>query len=217
MSEGQLLSIQVGLPAEHGTLVASDHSQRTWHSAIFKSPVQGPVWLGRTNLNGDQQADLKNHGGPDKAVLMYAAIHYDHWREDLPHLDWCYGGFGENFTISGWTEEDVCIGDVFQIGTARVQVSQPRQPCWKLARRWDQKDLTARVDSTGYTGWYVRVLEEGLVEPGMAIKLTERVDPTWTVMRATQVMRNRKDQLEAAAALAAHPLLSASWKSSLVS
>ena len=188
---------------------------RPWVTGFFKSPVTEPVWLGRTGLAGDGQADSKNHGGPDKAVLAYAADHYPLWHAELNRSDLSYGAFGENFTIAGLSEETVCIGDVFAVGPVRVQVSQPRQPCWKIARRWRIKDLTARVLSTGRTGWYFRVLVEGYVQPGLPVVLIERPFPRWTVARASEIMRHRRDDPAAAAELAACPLLSVSWRRSL--
>ncbi len=188
---------------------------RPWLTGFFKEPVEGPIWLGQTNLAGDGQADLKNHGGPDKAVLAYAADHYPAWRAELDRSDLPYGAFGENFTIAGLVEETVCIGDVYAVGEARVQVSQPRQPCWKIARRWRIKDLTARVQATGRTGWYFRVLAEGYVQPGLPVTLLERPFPQWTVTRAGEIMRDRRDNPVAAAELAACPLLSTNWRESL--
>ena len=188
---------------------------RPWVTSFFKDPVDGPVWLGLTNLAGDGQADLENHGGPDKAVLAYAAAHYPLWRAELGRPDLPYGAFGENFTIAGLTEATVCIGDVYAIGEARVQVSQPRQPCWKIARRWRIKDLTARVRETGRTGWYLRVLTEGYVEPGLPVTLIERPYPQWTVARATEIMHRRREAPAAAAELAACPLLSTAWRETL--
>ena len=210
-----LLSIQVGLPREFGVEGAPDPMDRPWTTGFFKEPVDGPVWLGRTNLAGDGQADRKNHGGPDKAVLAYSADHYPLWRTELNRPDFPYGAFGENFTIADLSETNVCIGDVYAIGEVRVQVSQPRQPCWKIARRWHIKDLTARVHETGRTGWYLRVLTGGYVEAGTPVVLLERPFPQWTVARATEVMNRRREDPDAAAELAACPLLSAVWRETL--
>lgn len=201
----QIVSIQVGLPQERDP-------EHPWTSGIFKFPVEGVVRVGKLNIEGDGQADLKNHGGVDKAILAYSAGHYPYWRADLPHLDWVHGAFGENLTVDGQSEDDVCIGDVYQVGTVRVEVSQPRAPCWKLARRWDQTDLTARVKITGHTGWYLRVLGEGEIEAGMALALEKRPYPAWTVTRATRAMDNWKDNPAEAAALAAVTPLAASWR-----
>ena len=201
----------------------------TWTSAIHKSPVDGAVWLGSEGLAGDAQADRRVHGGADKAVNVYASEHYAFWeaeglsdgqpvdvpggraREELTR----WGAFGENFTVSGLVEIDVCIGDVFAVGDAEVQVTQPRQPCWKLARRWATRDMVLRVQRTGYSGWYFRVLREGDVRAGDAIARVSRPHPEWTVAAANDVMHHRKHDLEAARLLAACPALSASWKATL--
>ncbi len=210
-----LVSIQTGRPAEHGKEGASDPMDRLWTSGFFKSPNAGPVFLGKENLDGDGQADLENHGGPDKAVCVYAADHYDVWRHELGMLALSFGAFGENFTIAGLVESDVCIGDVWCLGEAVVQVTQPRQPCWKLARRWRIKNLPGRVVETGRTGWYLRVLEEGTVAPGLSITRIEQPFPLWTIARANEVMHHDKSNREAAAELAAVPPLSRSWRETL--
>jgi MOSC domain-containing protein YiiM len=212
MPRPALVSIQVGQPCSRGE---GQTDESSWSTAFFKEPVAGPVFLGRTNLLGDAQADRVNHGGPDKAVCAYSADHYDHWRHDLNRPDLPYGAFGENFTLRGLTERDVSIGDMWAIGPARVQVSQPRQPCWKMARRWGVHDLPASVVRIGFTGWYFRVLEEGTVEPGMVLTLLERPHPAWTVEAANQVMHHRKADRVVAAELAVVPLLSDAWRESL--
>ena len=210
-----VLSIQVGTPQQMGAAGAADPLDQPWSSGFFKGPVVGSLRLGRTNLAGDGQADLRNHGGPDKAVLAYAAGHYPAWRQELERPDLPHGAFGENFTVAGLDEESVCIGDTYQLGQARVQVSQPRQPCWKLGRRWRMEDLPGRVLATGRSGWYLRVLLEGTVEPGVAMVLVERPFPEWTVARVTAVMRGRQGDPATAARLAACPLLSVGWRRTL--
>jgi MOSC domain-containing protein YiiM len=171
MSDPILVSVQVGLPK------ALDG----WTSAIFKAAVHSPVWLSRTNLEGDRQADLRYHGGPDKAVLAYSADHYAAWR-NKPGLEKIeYGAFGENFSIAGQTEETVCLDDVYFIGEVIVQVSRPRTPCGKLARKWNLPHLTTRVAQTGRSGWYLRVLKEGFVTAGTPVCLDERPHPESTI------------------------------------
>lgn len=211
-----LVSIQVGLPRFHGTPGAVDLMDQPWVSGFFKEPLAGPVHLGRTNLAGDGQADLSVHGGPDKAVLAYAADHYPAWREELGRSDMPFGAFGENFTIRGLDEERVCIGDTFALGEVRVQVAQPRQPCWKLARRWRLKTLPKRVVETGRSGWYFRVLCAGTVEAGMVLQLLERPCPAWTVTRANQVMHGGQQERDATAQLAACPFLALAWREYLL-
>jgi MOSC domain-containing protein YiiM len=215
MSAPLLVSMQLGLPRSYGQEHAADPMDRAWSTGFFKEPVDGPRWLSRTNLTGDGQADLINHGGFDKAVLSYAAAHYPGWRESLVRPDLPHGAFGENFTIEGQTEETVCIGDTYRLGDALVQVSQPRQPCWKLARRWRIKELAALVEWSGRTGWYLRVLEEGEVRPGLSLTLVERPFPEWPVHRASHVMRNRTKDPVAAGELAGCELLAAVWRDAL--
>jgi MOSC domain-containing protein YiiM len=167
------------------------------------------------NIAGDGQADLQNHGGPDKAVLAYSADHYPLWRNELPQLDLRPGGFGENLTIRGITEHDVCIGDVWSAGDVLLEVSQPRQPCWKLARRWKLNDLPRRVVQTGRSGWYLRVLREGTIEPNADFTLVERRHSRWTVARVAQVFYGKHADPAAQHSLAQLDELSASWRAAL--
>lgn len=176
---------QVGLKSMKGSITAicvgkpqtcQDH-QGVWRSAIFKSPISGPVAVSRTGLEGDGQATRFLHGGPDKALLAYAESHYFFWREKMFLPDMGPGGFGENLCWSHWNEGNVCIGDVFEIGEARLQVSQPRDPCWKLECKWDRPGLMAQCCETGRTGWYLRVLKEGFLEQGQAVLLVDRPHP----------------------------------------
>lgn len=210
----RLLSIQVGKPQLLGKPGAADPHDREWTTGFYKEPVAGAVSVGRTNLAGDGQADLQHHGGPDKAICVYPKDHSPFWQSDLG-LDLPHGAFGENFTIAGAVESDVCIGDVFRCGSAVLQISQPRQPCWKLARRWRIKDLAARVERTGRTGWYFRALTEGVVEAPAGLTLLQRPHPEWTVAAANAVMHHRKTDWDAAHALATCPALSKSWQTSL--
>jgi MOSC domain-containing protein YiiM len=210
---GQLLSVNVGAPRAMGTPDAPDPMDRPWTSAIFKSPVAGSVWAGVTNLACDGQADPKNHGGVHKAIHAYSADHVPAWCDELgvPAIE--NAAFGENFTVAGLTESNVCVGDIFTCGPTRLEVSQPRQPCWKLARKWRVRDLSARVHRTGRTGWYFRVLVEGAVEAGMALSLVDRPWPRWTLAAANELMAHRRDDRATAAELAAVPQLGPYWRS----
>lgn len=201
-------SIQIGMPQEIP-------GEKPWTSGFLKKSVAGPLWLGSTNLQGDAQEDLVHHGGPHKAVCVYPAAHYPFWRQTLGLPELKGGDFGENFTVNNLTEIDVCIGDVWTVGAATVQVSQPRQPCWKLARRWSIKDLALQVQNTGRTGWYFRVLVEGTVQHSMSLVLAERPHPAWTVAAANHVMHHDRRNFEAAADLASLATLSPSWKETL--
>jgi MOSC domain-containing protein YiiM len=215
VSSPRLVSLQVGLPAVHGQPGAEDPLDQPWRTGFYKSPVAGPVRLGRTNLVGDGQANLKVHGGPDKAVLAYAASHYPDWRAELGMPELPYGAFGENFTVTFLNEGNVCLGDVYAVGGARVEVSQPRQPCANITHRWKQPGLTERVRATGRHGWYLRVLQEGEVCAGEALTLLERACPEWTVARAFAVMSHRSKHPDEAADLARVPALSTAWREQL--
>ena len=212
-----LASIQTGVVRRLGREDASDPLEKPWSSGFFKEPIIGPVFVTTTHVVGDQQADLKHHGGPDKAVLAYAAGHYPAWRTELNLPDMPFGAFGENFTIDGWNEDTVCVGDVFRIGgEVVVEVSQPREPCWKLARRWKIRDLPKRVIATSRSGWYFRVRRIGTVEAGMAVERLENPFPQWTIRAANRVMHFEKQNAEANASLAECPALSIDWRDALI-
>jgi MOSC domain-containing protein YiiM len=207
-----IISIQVGLPADHGDLNSSDEFDQPWRSGFFKYPIDGPVHVGKTNIDGDGQADLRVHGGPDKAILCYSADHYPYWKQTLGLIDFPFGAFGENLTIANLTEQNVCIGDVWSIGSVRLQVSQPRQPCWKLANRWRMKDLPFQVIANGKSGWYVRVMQEGSIQPGQEIIREERPIPDWSIARANHLMFHDPDNANDAHAMAEMNLLAESWR-----
>jgi MOSC domain-containing protein YiiM len=208
--KSKLLSLQVGLPKKYPA------PQGEWVSGIWKHPVEGAIYASRTGLAGDGQGDLSVHGGPDKAIYVYPESHYSYWYQDLGQPDLPYGAFGENFTMTGYTEGAVCIGDVFRVGhTVMVEVSEPRGPCSKLARRLGVKDIVLRVNATGFSGWYFRVLQEGEVAAGMDITLLERPYPQWTVTSANQAMRHTNGHIEEARGLIACPALAESWRKGL--
>jgi MOSC domain-containing protein YiiM len=208
-------SIQIGKPLSYGSADAVDPHDRAWTTGFFKTPIEGPVFAGTTNLEGDGQADLENHGGVDKAMLAYSADHYPKWRRELGMPDMPHGAFGENLTIAGLTEELVCIGDIFGIEGARFEVSQPRQPCWKLARRWRMHELLGMVIRNGRSGWYLRVLESGLIEKEMPVTLLEHPNPEWSIARANGILHHYKTDLALTRQLAAVPRLADSWAEEL--
>lgn len=154
-------------------------------SAIAKVPVAGPVRVHRLGLEGDAQADLTVHGGPDKAIHHYPHDHYAWWREAIGdhRLLSGYGAFGENISTAGLTEEAVCIGDRWRLGTALVEVSQGRQPCWKLDHRFDGAKVNAGCIRSRRPGWYYRVVEEGTVAAGGTMDLIDRPFENWSVAR----------------------------------
>jgi MOSC domain-containing protein YiiM len=163
-ARGTLLSVNVGLPRP----VA--YGDRTVVTAIFKEAVAGPVALGRSNLAGDGQADLRNHGGEAKAVYAFAHENYAAWQRELGRDDFRFGQFGENFTLRGWLDDEVHVGDVFEVGGARVEVTQPRAPCFKLGIRMGSPGFPKRFLAGCRVGFYLRVLAEGEVRAGDAFE-----------------------------------------------
>jgi MOSC domain-containing protein YiiM len=154
-------------------------------SAIAKVPVTGPVRVTRLGIVGDEQADRAVHGGPDKAIHHYPHEHYGWWRGVLREQDLLEapGAFGENVTSKGSSEADVCIGDRWRLGTALVEISQGRQPCWKLDHRFDGAAVMARMVKSRRSGWYYRVIEEGEVAAGQPLELVDRPFADWSVAR----------------------------------
>lgn len=170
-------------------------AQRLGHttSAIDKHPVQGPARVLRLGLEGDEQADRRVHGGEDKALHCYAWSHYAAWCRELPACAVlrAQGAFGENLSVDGLDEQDVCIGDRWQIGSATVVVSQGRQPCFKLNLRFGVTDMAARVQNTLRAGWYLRVEQPGEIAAGDRFVLLHRQHPDYTVARLLALIRDR--------------------------
>ncbi len=207
----RVISIQAGTPRTVGTPHAPDPMDRAFTSAIWKEPVEGPAWVGTLGIRGDTVANPTVHGGPDQAVLMYTVSHYPAWTEwGLDDLG--PGAFGENLSVEGLTEETACLGDIFQIGGARLQVTKPREPCSTLARRHQIRDMIAIVQRNGRGGWYLRVLNEGEIEAGQPIALVDRPHPEWPVREVGRAMLERKTDPERAARLARCPELAANWR-----
>jgi MOSC domain-containing protein YiiM len=213
---GRILSVQVGLPRMLGNAGSADTMDSPWESGIYKAKVEGPVWVGKTNLAGDGQS-FEEHGGPDKAVFVFASENHGYWQQELGLADAVAGSQGENLTTSGLLESNVCIGDIFLAGEVRFQVSQPRQPCWKVARRnANQKELPVLMEKTARSGWYFRVLQEGTIEAGVSLDLLERPAPAWSVERAFLALRDIPETQAAARELAALQQLSRKWRDSLL-
>ncbi|GAC1348567.1 MAG: MOSC domain-containing protein [Ktedonobacteraceae bacterium] len=210
---GTLQSMQVGVPQRYDSPGAPG---RAWKTSFFRTSSTQPRWLYTTHLDGNMQADTKHHGKPEQAVLLYAAAHYPRWRTELGLPAISPGGFGENFTVNGLTEETACIGDIYAIGEARIQVTGPRYPCWKIEWRWEIPGLTARVAESGRTGWYCRVVREGMIEPEMLITLSERLYPQWSIALTNDFGHGRNQDVETAKALAACPLLQEFWQQLVV-
>lgn len=181
----KLVSVNVGRPR------TVDWRGRRVRTAIWKVPVPGRVRVTRLSLEGDKQADLRVHGGPDKAVYAYPSEHYEFWARELPGTELPWGAFGENFTTEGLLERDVRIGDCFRAGSAELQVTDPRMPCYKLGVRFDRDDMVKRFLASGRSGFYLAVLSEGEVAAGDPIEFTVRSDREVTVADVVDRLREQ--------------------------
>ncbi|WP_026073137.1 MOSC domain-containing protein [Nodosilinea nodulosa] len=202
----RLTSVNVGLPRD------VIWKGKTIKTGIFKDPISARVMVRSLNLDGDGQADLTVHGGADKAIYVYPFEHYDYWRSELPDTELTPGIFGENFTVTGLQEEDVNIGDRFQIGAVNLIVTQPRMPCYKLGIRFGRPDMVKRFLDSRRTGFYFRVLQEGEVEAGDAIEQTSRDSNNITVADITRLYVREQTNPELLRRATQLEALPASWR-----
>ncbi|GAB3704896.1 MOSC domain-containing protein [Spirosoma flavus] len=205
-----ILSVNVGLPR------SVEWAGRTITTGIFKRPSQGSVYLEPLNFVGDGQADLKVHGGPDKAVYAYDKLHYTHWQQQLERDDWEPGLFGENLTTEGMLESEVHIGDLFRIGSALVRAVQPRFPCYKLNVRFDDPGMTRYFAREGRSGIYFRVVEPGTVQASDVITLIEAANTNITIQKVYQIVLTRQADADLLAQIVSLPHLPDSLKKMLV-
>jgi MOSC domain-containing protein YiiM len=208
-SEMIIQSLNIGLPARElffGKEIIT---------GICKKPLMGPVHLRKTGFDGDGVGDLKHHGGLDKAVCVYGTNQYLYWEEILNTV-LPPAPFGENLSLSNLDETEVCIGDIFEVGTSVVQISQPRQPCATLAARYGRSDMVKLVVDSGRTGCYFRVVEEGIVETGNALILRERDRHGISVSFANRIYHHDRKNREGIEKVLAIEALSASWRESFI-
>ena len=206
VSGATLISVQVGRVAPLGPEGVP--------SAFVKCPVDGPIAVMALGLAGDQQADLRVHGGPEKAVYGYALSSYAPWRHAFPEHDALLvpGAFGENLTIGGMDEETVHIGDVVRVGSATLQVTQPRQPCFKFALRFADKRMPKAMIRNGRSGWYYRVVEAGVLAAGDRLDLRERPNPGWPMARFNRLLAGKSWTPQELTELASLAGLAQSWR-----
>src|SRR5215470_14525560 len=186
----KVVSVNVGLPRE---VVWKGMTVQT---AILKEPVAGSVAIRELNLAGDQQADLTVHGGSEKAVYAYPAEHYEYWRKQLPDVSLSWGAFGENLTTDALWEDTLCIGDLLRVGSAVLQVTQPRMPCYKLEIRFNRDDMIKRFLMSGRSGFYLSVIEPGDVIAGSKIEILNRDPEAVTVSDIVRLYLGRTSDAE---------------------
>ena len=203
----KLLSLNVGLPR----LVLRDGEPVS--TGIFKEPVERRVFLRTLNLDGDRQADLSVHGGPTKAVYGYPSEHYDFWKRELPEMTLPWGMFGENFTTQGLIESEMNIGDKFGIGTAKIMVTEPRMPCYKLGLKFGRTDIIRRFLQSERSGFYFSVLEEGEVGTGDQFELIEQNEQGVKVSDITRLYARDKENVALLQRAIQVEALPESWRS----
>ena len=200
MKRNKIHEIYVGKIKTHGTENAEDPFDDKYVSAGFKEPINDSVFLSELGLTGDEQADKRFHGGKEKALFMYPKENYlelsCEFGKEIP-----VGGNGENISIIGINERDVCVGDVYQLGESVIEVSQPRRPCWKPARRHRTMEFSKTIQDLGMTGWYFRVIQEGKITKGDTLKLIKRPCKEWTIKKVNDVMYVYTDNLGLAESL----------------
>jgi len=204
-----LISVQVGIPRK----VVRDGEEVL--TGIFKTPVNGRLRMGTLNLEGDRQADLSVHGGPNKAVYGYPSEHYAYWKKELPGVELPWGSFGENLTTSGLLESEVHIGDRFTIGAAEVVITQPRLPCFKLNLKFDRDDMVKRFLASHFSGFYFRVLREGDVGAGDEIVPIHRDENRVSVLDTLRLYLRESDSSELRNRALRLEYLSPSWRKEL--
>lgn len=202
----KVLSISVGLPREVAW------KGRTVSTSIFKESVTEPVRLRRHNLEGDRQADLSVHGGPTKSVYAYPSEHYPFWRSEFPEMDLPWGMFGENLTTEGLAEDSVHIGDVFQLGTAQLVVTEPRMPCYKLTIRFEREDIVKRFLQSQRSGLYFGIEQEGTVQAGDQFELLSTNSQRLRVSDITRLYTIDKDNVALLEKAVATTALPEKWK-----
>ena len=181
-------------------------------TGIFKEPLAGRVMLRTLNLDGDRQADLTVHGGPEKAVYAYPAEHYDFWKRELPDMDLPWGMFGENFTTEGMSETEINVGDKFRVGSAEVTATQPRMPCYKLGIRFGRTDIIKRFLRSERSGIYFSVLKEGEVGAGDEFELLEKNASGVRVVDVTRLYSSDKKNVDLLRQAIASDALPSSWR-----
>src|SRR3954471_14166880 len=202
----RLLSVNVGLPRD------IDWKGRTVHTGIWKNPLRGRCRVGRLNVEGDGQGDLGGHGGEQRAVFVYQIESYRYWQERLGRRDFTRGQFGENFTIEGVPDDEVCIGDRYRIGTALFEVTQPRVTCYRVGIRTNEPQMPALLTSSGRPGFYLRVLQEGEVGAGDEIVKEGEAKERMSVAEINALLyssHHPRDRLERALRI---PALSPGWR-----
>lgn len=186
------------------------------YTGMYKYPVNEALHLEKNDVLGDDVIDRKYHGGADKACYLYSSTHYDFWKPQYPDIEWQWGMFGENLSIADLNEQEVFIGDIYQLGTALVQVTQPRQPCYKLGIRLQDPSSVKAFVKAEKPGVYIRILKEGTVSAGDSMTLVERKKESFSIQYIFHLIYNAPENIDAVKQAIQIPELAASCKKDLI-
>lgn len=214
--EASVLSVQVGRAKTYGDAQSKDFLEKEWESASFKEVSETPLYVSFNGLAGDEVADKMHHGGMDKAIFANSYENYAHWASFLGVGHLPFGALAENLTMTGLHESNVMLGEIHQIGTVLLQVSQPRKPCWKISRRWNHKAFTNEIFTSGLTGWYYKVLQEGIISAGNEVRVIRAETPQLSILEANEAFREPEKYGHILEAILEIPSLASSYKESIV-
>ncbi|MFT4611627.1 MAG: MOSC domain-containing protein YiiM [Glaciecola sp.] len=190
----QIISTNVAKPT---TFIWNGKEETT---GIYKQPVDAPIYLGNETVKDDEVSDRKHHGGEFKACYLFSADHYPYWKNRYPHLEWTYGMLGENLTVEGLNEKKLLIGDIYKVGNTLIQITQPREPCYKFSMKFDSNTVLKEFIEHGYPGTYVRVLEEGTVSVGDTFTLVKKATNSISIFQFFELLFSKdknKDHIKA--------------------
>ena len=189
-------ALLIGEVKNYGSQGATDKLNTPWSSAIFKVAQNGEIFANELGFMGDNVADTKHHGGPEKAIFANSFANYAEWESFLGLKNMAYGAMGENLCIDGLDESSVCVGDIHKIGSLVLQVSQPRKPCFKLSKRWGNENMATHIFETGLTGWYYRVITPGSCKAGDVIEVIENGPVHMSILEINRLFYAPSENLE---------------------
>jgi len=210
-----VVSIQKGKVAQYGDPLKKTFEEKYWQTASYKEPTLKPMFVSFNGMDGDEVADKAHHGGLDKAIFANSYENYPHWERYLHVSPLPMGALAENLTLSGVHESTVCLGDIHHIGSVVLRVSQPRKPCWKIAKRWNSKNFTEEIFTSGLTGWYYEVLQEGLVSQHDTIFLQEKGKGGISILEANRAFKDSELHKQCLEKILSIPFLAPSYLESV--
>ena len=210
-----VVSIQKGKVAQYGDPLKKTFEEKYWQTASYKEPTLKPMFVSFNGMDGDEVADKAHHGGLDKAIFANSYENYPHWERYLHVSPLPMGALAENLTLSGVHESTVCLGDIHHIGSVVLRVSQPRKPCWKIAKRWNSINFTEEIFTSGLTGWYYQVLQEGLLCKGDTVFLQEKGKGTVSILEANHAFKDPELHKQCLEKILSIPFLAPSYLESV--